>query len=326
MNLNKTQKRIIELLFLKKTASKKELANEMSLSQAALTLSSKPLVEEGFILVEGKKTNGRAGRNEELLSLNPNYGCFLGVDAKTTSITVTEMDFAGNLILDAKLFNDQEVLSCVEKECKKKNILGLNVTYRKNLSPDQHQTLIQKLNTLSIPQIHFINNVDALANVYYFLHQEEKNFLLVKYGPGLGSCIYVNGKPIMGKNGARSEIGHAYLFNGKKLEDVISFSALLHKEVDEIEGAEALYQDKEKLSIALNSLSLCLLDSDALLALDRIIFAGVLLSKQSVVEQISENIKNYEKDFPLEKISLYPDYSLLTKKKASLQAFMDWLV
>ena len=54
----------------------------------------------------------------------------------------------------------------------------------------------------------------------------------------------------MGKNGARSEIGHAYLFNGKKLEDVISFSALLHKEVDEIEGAEALYQDKEKLSIA----------------------------------------------------------------------------
>ena len=28
-----------------------------------------------------------------------------------------------------------------------------------------------------------------------------------------------------------------------------------------------------------------------------------------------ENIKNYEKDFPLEKISLYPDYSLLTKKK-----------
>lgn len=323
MDLNKTQKRIIELLFLKRSASKKELSREMNLSQAALTLSSKPLMEEGYLFSEGKKSSGRAGRSEELLSLNPSYGYFLGVDVKKTSITLTEMNFAGNLLLEEKFHDDHAIYQRLKEETDAKKVLGLGVTYRKNLFPFQYEGLISKLDNLPIPHIFFVNNVEALASSYHFLHQEEKNFLLIKYGPGLGSCIYVNGEPIKRQNGTRSEIGHAYLSNGSKLEDVVSFDTLLGKTVEEAEGAEELFQNKEKLSIALSTIALSLLDADALLALDQIVFAGVLLSKQEVIGRILQLILQYNPEFNINKISVYPDYAVNNSKKATLHSFIQ---
>ena len=325
MNLNKTQKRIIELLLLKKTASKKELALEMNLSQAALTLASRTLLEEGYILSEGKKSNGKAGRSEELLSLNPDYGYFLGVDAKKSSITFSEMDFAGNLVSLKRFTLDCELLDYIAKEAMMKNILGMSVTYRKSLEPSQNEGLVMKLEQFNIPHISFVNNVEALANVYHFLHEEDKNFLLVKYGPGLGSCIYVNGEPIIRKNGTRSEIGHGYLSNGSKIEDVVAFDTLLGKDIDEQEGAVDLFDNKEKLSSALSVIALTLLDADALLALDKIIFAGLLLTKNEVKEHLIKIILRYNEEFDTQKISPYPDYENLNKIKAALQSYLDWL-
>ncbi len=325
MNLNKTQKRIISLLFLNKAASKKQLALQMNLSQAALTLSSKPLADKGILSLEGKKATGKVGRNEELLSLNKDYGYFLGVDAKPTSFTLTEMDLSGNLLLEEKFFTDNELFSRIKKIVDEKNILGVCVTYRKQLSSLQQQKLFDLLLPLKIPNISFVNNVSALANIYSFLHEEEPNFLLIKYGPGLGSCIYANGSPIMEKNGSRSEIGHAYLTNGKRLEDIVSFRTLLGKDVDESEGAEILFEKKDKLDTAIKNIALCLVDADALLALNRIVFAGILLSNQTVNKQILSEIKKYEKDFPVEKILTYPNYSLINKKKSCLQALLNWI-
>ncbi|MCR4698419.1 MAG: ROK family transcriptional regulator [Bacilli bacterium] len=325
MNLNKTQKRIIELLLLKKTASKKELALEMNLSQAALTLASRTLLEEGYILSEGKKSNGKAGRSEELLSLNPDYGCFLGVDAKKSSLTLTEMNFAGELVMARQYVEDTDLLDHIAKEAMMKNVLGMSVTYRKRLEPSQHEGLVMKLEQFNIPHISFVNNVEALANVYHFLHEEDKNFLLVKYGPGLGSCIYVNGEPIIRKNGTRSEIGHGYLSNGSKIEDVVSFETLLGKDIDEKDGAFELFHDKEKLSSALSIIALTLLDADALLALDKIIFAGMLLTRNEVKEHLMKIILRYNEEFDTQKISPYPDYENLNRIKTTLQSYLDWL-
>ncbi len=315
-NLTDTQKSIIKILFVEKESSRSLLAKKLSLTNAALTLSLKPLIEDKYVL-ENKNDSQKVGRKELKLSLNPKHSVFFGIDIKKNNTYYSLMDFASGLIT---LKNSKECTISDFLKGFEKKVSSVGVTMRGNASLEsfltKHESLYQELAKLSLP-IHVFNNVDCLADIYSLHHQEDKNFILVKYGPGVGSSIYVNGKSL----GNQSELGHTY-YHDKTVEDTISYMSILNKDVNEEEGTALLLKEEEKLKKVIHVLSFSLLNADSLLSLQKIVLSGALLSKEEIIEKLKDEIHSYKEDFHLDKLCLYPDYNTLNIKKSCIGAFI----
>ncbi len=316
INLSDTQKSIIRILFVTKEGSRSILANKLSLTNAALTLAIKPLIENE-IVIEEKNDTQRVGRKELKLALNPNYGNFLGVDIRKHNLYYSLMNFKGEL-----------VDSCSSKESSlkefvngKENILAVGVTIRgsiiNGMLEEKYPQLQKELDEIGLPTYIF-NNVDCLADIYSLFHHEDENFLLVKYGPGVGSSIYVHGNPL----GNLSELGHTYCYPNKTVEDSICYSSLLGKEYEENEGNEIILNDEEKLKEVMRVLSFALVNADCLLSLQKIILSGALLSNETTKLKLKEELTLINPSFDTAKLCVYPHYNEFNAKKSCIGAFI----
>lgn len=316
MELTTTQKTIIRILFADKSSTRSVLASKLSLTNAALTLALKSLISEGMVMEYRSSGSQRVGRKEMQISLNPNYGSFLSIDIKQHHSYFYEVDFAGNLIEKS---DDSKVTFEKFLEDRENIIIAIGVVVRGDASEEtfakKHPELSDILHNCRIPYFIF-NNVGCLANIYYLSFHHAKNFLLVKYGPGVGSAIYANGKPL----GALSELGHTF-YGDKMVEDTISYSAILGKDMDESEATALIKEDKEKLNKVLKVLSFALCNADSLLSLQKIILSGALLSDKEVLEALKKQIASLNPSFDLEKISLYENYLDINEIKGALGAF-----
>ncbi len=317
-NLSETQKSIIRILFAEKESTRTLLSSRLSLTNAALTLSLKPLLEERIIL-EKKNEAQKIGRKQITLYLNGEYGCFLGIDVKRNHSTYSLMDFAGNLLLSE---NDDEISLSDFMKKSPYEILSLGVTLRGDASishfEKQEEKISREIQSLKKPY-YLANNVDCLAEIYSLYHPDERNFLLVKYGPGVGSSIHANGYPL----GNLSELGHMY-YQEKTIEETISYSSLLEG-MNEKEATEYLLAHEETQRKILHVLAFSLINADALLALDKIILSGAILSDRNVLSRLIEETKKINPSFKEEKLSLYPDYNRLNEKKSAILAFLSLL-
>lgn len=315
-NLSETQKSIIRILFAEKESTRTLLSSRLSLTNAALTLSLKPLLEEKIIL-EKKNDAQKIGRKQITLYLNGEYGCFLGLDVKRNHFIYSLMDFAGNLLLSE---NDDGISLSDFMKKSPYEILSLGVTLRGDASishfEKQEEKIFQKIQSLKKPY-HLANNVDCLAEIYSLYHPDERNFLLVKYGPGVGSSIHANGYPL----GNLSELGHMY-YQEKTIEETISYSSIL-EDMNEKEATEYLHAHEETQRKILHVLAFSLINADALLALDKIVLSGALLSDRNVLSHLIEETKKINPSFEEEKFSLYPDYNRLNEKKSAILAFLS---
>lgn len=317
MKLTKTQNTIIKLLFVNKISSRAILAKHLSLTNAGLTLALKPLLNEKMILEEKEEDNFRSGRKELLLSLNKDYGSFLSVDVRKHHLYFSEMDFAGNLIKESN-----NKFTTLESFLETKNkLIGVGVTLRGDVKRAQNSPQIldlkQTLLSLDIPYYIF-NNVNCLAKIYYLFHHENKNFLLVKFGPGVGSSIYVNGKAL----GENSELGHT-LYKDVTIEETISYGTLLNKEIEEKEGTKLLLEDPIKLNKIATTLSFALYNADSLLSLQKIILSGSLLTSIIMQNKLKESLLSLNKNFNVDKLNIYDDYESLNEMKGALGAFNE---
>lgn len=329
MELNQTQKKIISVLFQKGSLSHKALAKELELSNPAVTLSIKPLLTEGLIKNEGAFYQGKVGRQEEKLSINASKYSLLGLDVRKHSLFVSLTDFAGNLLTARRLLDENELPSCIQGLSEKyPPILGLGVTIRGFVSlsqfTEERSGLVRTINELNIPT-HFLNNVECLAHIHHLYNPEDSNFLLIKYGPGLGSAIFVDGKPLKDKFGRNSEIGHTFITRDKTLENLVSFETLLgpSTDYDEKEGAEVIKKNPELLEKIIVIMSPTLLNASYMLSLDKIVFAGILLSDPEIKDRLEVEMKELDKNFSTDKIIVYPEYAKIIDIKGSLQVFID---
>lgn len=316
MNLTDTQKTIIKILFVEKESSRSILAKKLSLTNAALTLTLKPLLEEKLVL-ESKNDVPKVGRKELKLSLNKDFGYFLGIEIKRNNVYYTLMDLNCNLI---KYVNRNE--TTIEKFISKykSKILAIGITMRGSVSlaslKNNHLEIYEDIESLNMP-IYISNNVDSLADIYYLMHSEDKNFLLIKYGPGLGSSIYIHGVSL----GNKSELGHTY-YQDKTVEDTISYQAIINKDVSEEEGTEIILNDEEKFQHVIKVLSFSLMNADSLLSLNKIILSGALLSKDETILKLKSELNSLYNEFDLNKLVVYPDYKDLNIKKGCISAFI----
>lgn len=315
MNLTDTQKTIIKILFVEKESSRSLLAKKLSLTNAALTLTLKPLLENKIIL-ESKNDVQRVGRKELKLTLNKDYGYFLGVEIKSKNTYYSLMDFNCNLLKHINK-NETTLKNFISKY--KKKIIAIGITMRGNASLNNlktyHPKLYDEINSLSLP-FYISNNVDCLADIYSLIHNEDKNFLLIKYGPGLGSSIYIHGKSL----GNQSELGHTY-YQDKTIENTISYQALTSKDVTEEEGTKIILNDKELFDKVIHVLAFSLVNADSLLSLNKIVLSGALLSKEETINILKKQIHSFNEDFVVDKLCVYPDYDTLSIKKCCINAF-----
>ncbi|MBO4541046.1 MAG: ROK family transcriptional regulator [Bacilli bacterium] len=320
MKLTITQNRIISLLFRSGSLSRKELAAELSLSKAALTFATRPMMEEGILLPAGEKEEKKVGRREEMLRLNSDYGSFLGIDIRRHNFYFSLTDFAGKAIAFDVAKSEKEATRTLENIQKEHHVLAISVLMRQKANPEvlalRYPLFHGALAQTNRPWI-VENNVQALARIYAFYHEENRNFLLIKYGPGLGSAIYVNGDLL----GSYSELGHAYV-GDKPLEEQISFSALLGEDAEEIDGAKAILQNDSHLSFLIEKLSFGLYNAIQLLHLEKIVLSGVLLSERKAKEMLWKRLGRFESDAALPELVHYPSYSETNEIKGSIRAFL----
>ncbi len=315
-NLSETQKNIIRILFAEKESTRTLLSNRLSLTNAALTLSLKPLLEEKIIL-EKKNESQKIGRKQITLYLNGSYGCFLGIDIKKNHVTYSLMDFSGSLLF---VQNKDEISLLDFMKKSPFEILSLGITLRGDASlshfEKQEEKIYQEIQSMNLP-FSLANNVDSLAEIYSLYHPNERNFLLIKYGPGVGSSIHANGYPL----GNLSELGHMY-YQEKTVEETISYSSIL-EDMNEKEATEYLLTHEEIQRKILHVLAFSLINADALLALNKIVLSGALLSDRDVLSRLIEEITKINPSFEEEKLSLYPDYATLNEKKSAIFAFLS---
>ncbi len=316
ISLSDTQKSIIRILFVEKESSRSILASKLSLTNAALTLAIKPLIENGLVFEEKNDTQ-RVGRKELKIALNPAYGNFLGIDIRKHNSYYSLMDFKGELIKSGSS-KDTSLKDFIKDN---NNILAVGVTIRGNIvntSLEQKYPSLQKeLDEIGLTTYLF-NNVDCLADIYSLFHHEDQNFLLVKYGPGVGSSIYVHGSPL----GNLSELGHTYFYLDRTVEETICYSSLIGKEVEENEGNEIILKDKEKLKEVMRVLSFALINADCLLSLQKIILSGDLLSNEENKAKLKEQLVAINPNFNTNKLCVYPSYNEMNAKKSCIGAFI----
>ncbi len=317
MNLTKTQQTIIRILFFENESSRSLLAKRLSLTNAALTLAVKPLLEEGMVEERREESNQKVGRKELRLFLHPSYGMFLGIDARRHNEYYCLSDFSGNILRESN-----NLQANLEEFCGpfKERIIAIGVSVRGNPSLDllkqNRPELYEEVAKLNKP-FYLFNNVLCLADIHEGYHPQDKNFLLVKYGPGLGSAIYVNGKPL----GFSSELGHT-LYQEKTVEDTISYSTLLGKEVEESEGTKLILSSEDLRKTVIRVLSFSLYNADSLLGLQKIVLSGELLTKEEIMSELKKQLKSLSPSFDEDKLCAYDDYVEQNAKKSCLGAFI----
>ena len=327
MKLNETQKSIVRSLFLKRQLARKTLARSLKLSNPGLTLAVKPLVKEGIIAFATKIVTGKAGRNEEPLCLNQNYGLFAGIDAGVSSYHFVLLSLAGFTVFEADYTSVKEVMEKLHYYITNSKVVNLCVTFRhygchKPFTPMEKELYDALANFNEVPVV-FKNSIMALAEIHHLYKNDNRTIFLVKYGPELTAAILEDGKRVRNEKDMCSQIGLTYISEGVTAGVVVDYASILGKEYEEDEGAMMLINDDEKLNRVLDVLALVIYNSDRLFVFDSIVFAGSFLSSPGVFNKLIEKMKALGDKFDADKVSLFEEYATIYSQKSALAAFIS---
>ena len=140
------------------------------------------------------------------------------------------------------------------------------------------------------------NNVDAyaIAEMLFGIGREHDHLLLIKWGPGVGSSVVIDGHVYRGRHGKTAELGHMIVVPsgdpcvcGRKgcLETIASANALYRAERQgNRQGVIDLF-------------ARCIVNAGTILAPDRIVLFGSLASNPLLREDVIRSCKAYAPSF-----------------------------
>lgn len=220
---NSSKAKVLASLVSKGPSSRKNLADELHLTRAFLTKLTTKMLEEKLILTGQEMNEGKVGRKQVMLKVNNAKGYFLGVHIAVDHISVRCSDFALNIVafkrFEFSQLSDEcidEVLEYIKGKCECHNVhsfLKVSLLVRgsvlENKALDiQVQDVKAKFEFKLGQEVHLINNIVALSSSLDFSSKTGSNYILVKYGPGVGSLVISNSSILLRANGRPVEIGH----------------------------------------------------------------------------------------------------------------------
>jgi predicted NBD/HSP70 family sugar kinase len=210
---------ILNLIYRSGGMSRKEIANKLNLTPAAITLITTDLIEEG-LLIESftEENNNRKGRKEIILEINSSKYAAIGIYISVNKFQIVCIDLNQNILFEDTVF----IADCHRKSTaildkiyaitqehlkhydvsRTRTILGVGISIRgvvnsrDGISVNSYHLWEDNVNVvaylhekLKLPII-LTNNICSLAHgESFFAHLEHPdNMLFIKYGPGVGAA------------------------------------------------------------------------------------------------------------------------------------------
>jgi len=236
------KKNIISKLSLHKDSTIPELSGYLNISIPKINYLMMGLVEEGLVIGGGQTTEG-IGRKAATYKLNPGCCYFLGIEIKKYKINIGLMGFDKSIIestgnIPFPFLDPHESLNAIIKEINvflnnsripKDKIMGvgLSIAGRINVKKGEILTFYHFENApvkaileeaIQLP-VYIDNDSRTIAYGEYYFGKKINagNVIVVNLDYGLGSGIFIDGKPLYGASGYAGEIGHIPLFNNEKI-------------------------------------------------------------------------------------------------------------
>lgn len=218
-----TKKKVLANLLIKQYSTRVELADDTDVTKATLTNISKELIKKNIILEDGEIYNGNVGRRQKRLTLVPDAFYALGIDIGWSDTRVVAINAKLEIVFEQELsyssFNEgviDEILEVVHDFSRTNDyskVLGVGLLIPGVIQAGKSVFLSsynikERLEKALHRKVIFYNNIRGLALTESFLEKNSKNFLLVKYGPGVGSVISLDGGVLEGIHNRAGEIGH----------------------------------------------------------------------------------------------------------------------
>lgn len=325
MNFSINQRKLVGTLLAEGPLSRKSLAARLKLTNAAITLMTHSLIEDGFIVELGEVNLGKVGRKETLIDVSSNYYVAIGMDIRINCTNISITDIRGQLLEHKRIGSLKDAVEYVRSSVSKypsfHEIAVLCRGYRGLEVFDKTVEEVERLMDLARLPYRIVHNVSALAILHKFYHPSDSNFLLVKYGPGVGSAIMTNGNLLRNDRSRGSEFGHMLVepssFN--TLEEQISY-ATVAPELDESEVVDYLLSSNKTLDFVMSKMAYCLVNSHVLLALEKIIVAGSLFVSDEAFNCLKDKVQKYHKEIQSDDLVRIDDYAEKEKKIGSIVA------
>ena len=242
----KNRSSILRLLNANGAMSRKDIAAELKLTPAAVTILSSELIEERFIVEKGEAESGKhAGRKKVPIAINHQYKHIIGINIEPDFTHLNMSDLTGSSVLSQRLDTDNAVaaavfLKKVAHECiqmlwkvnlKKEDVLGVGVGIIGSVDAEhgvsklaygiwQNEVPVKSIleNEFALPVL-VDNNVRAfvLGEILFGKTRDIDNMLFVKWGPGIGSAVVINRSLYFGENIKSSTLGHFVVDRNGKL-------------------------------------------------------------------------------------------------------------
>jgi glucokinase-like ROK family protein len=222
--------------FAGKGLSRTDLAEEMGLTKAAVTLIVNDLITHGIIIETESRTTS-SGRPPVVLEINPDYGLVAAIDMGAMHLSAALADFSARILEEVEL--PFRIADGPEKCLAEADRVLLELLARRNLTPADLSGIgigvpgpvIAEQGTVMAPPIMpgwdrfpirvtleekwktsvTLNNdaeLGALGEWAYGAGRGERNLAFIKVGSGIGAGLIINRQIYGGTTGSAGEIGH----------------------------------------------------------------------------------------------------------------------
>ncbi|HET59120.1 MAG TPA: ROK family protein [Chloroflexi bacterium] len=226
---------IVRALRQHQTLSRAELAAETGLNRSTVSSIVNDLIQQ-HMMEETTYQSDRIGRPGLLLTLNPSYGCTIGIEVNVDYLAATLLDFTYRVIWQARtpltpglspadvIMNGIAFTQEAIQEAQYRRIPPLGIGVVLPALIDTHRGAVtlgpnlgwQNISVLKYWQAQFDlpilveNDANAAAVAEHYLGNARnvENFVLITGGVGIGGGIMVDGKLMRGQNGYAAEVGH----------------------------------------------------------------------------------------------------------------------
>ena len=238
------QKKILQLLHLKREMTKQDMAQTLGLSIPTISNNSTILMKAGLI-GEGGIADSTGGRKPVIMKFLPNSRFAFGVDISTTEIHVILTNLDSQILCEKKMVISkfeiiEEIIKKVshtiqmmikEKQIKEEKILGIGFSLPGTVNEENgnlemapnlgiyHLSFKKQFQSLFPFPIYIENeaNTAALGELHLGVAKQMDNLVYLSIKEGIGCGIVTQGHLYKGKNKRAGEFGHMSIIpNGKK--------------------------------------------------------------------------------------------------------------
>jgi glucokinase-like ROK family protein len=228
---------ILDSIREKDSMTKADLSRELNVNITTITGLVNELTQKCKILIESGKAESIGGRKAKKYKINGTFGYILGVDIGGVNTRVILTDLMGNLISELKTKRIEEhngnefiqkIIESIDAVIKKSSVskekvLGIGIGISGIIDTESGYSLfcpnIKELNDYNIRDVMEKNlklpviiddsaRCMAIAEKKYGIAKNNKNFIFITLGKGIGAGIFKDGQIYRGSLGLAGELGH----------------------------------------------------------------------------------------------------------------------